>query len=77
MEVIEPPDSAAFPDGTVKWPKTKGRPRKIDPAVAAQMKVALAAAVQADQSKKIHKNAVQFLDECFKKQGCPCLQSVN
>jgi hypothetical protein len=70
IEVIEPPDSAAFL-GTVSWPKAKGRPRKIDPAVAAQMKVALAAAVEADESKKLHKNAVQFVDGCFKKQGLP------
>jgi hypothetical protein len=67
MAIIEPSDSAAF-SGTVE---TRGRPRMIDQATIDREKAALAAAVEADQSKKARKNALQFVAKRFKDQPVP------
>jgi hypothetical protein len=67
MGVIEPSDSAAF-SGTVE---KRGRPRMIDQATIACEQAALAAAVEADQSKKTRKYALQFVAKRFKDQPVP------
>jgi hypothetical protein len=70
MGAVESSDSAAFA-GTVAWPKAKGRPSQINRAVAARVKAALAAAVKADPSLRIHKNAHQYVATQFVDMALP------
>jgi hypothetical protein len=70
MNAIESPDSAHF-IGTVGWPKTKGRPSKIDPAVGFHVRTALSAAVEVDPSLRIHKTAHRYVATQFVNMHLP------
>ena len=70
MDAMKSPDSANFV-GTVGWPKTKGRPSEIGPAVGSRVKMALAAAVEVDPSLRIHKNAHRYVATQFVNMHLP------